>query len=124
MSVVLPGSLFWERRDTPGAEHALVDVRRGLHARGVALAVDPVPYTAIYEIRTDPGWLTPALEVRAEGEGWARTVRMTAESGQWRVTAAEEGDLDAALTAGGHPSAGLPGAEGPRTCCWAAMTPI
>ncbi|MFI5494277.1 putative glycolipid-binding domain-containing protein [Actinoplanes sp. NPDC051859] len=107
---VLPGSLFWERRDTTGAEHVLVDVRRGLHARGVALAVDPIPYTATYEIRTDAEWLTTVCEVRAAGEGWVRTVTISAAG----VTAAEEGDLDAALTAAGHPSAGLPGAEEPE----------
>jgi hypothetical protein len=51
--------------------------------------------------------------VTAEGAGWARTVRLDADDGRWRVTASEQGDLDAALTAAGHPGAGLPGAEDP-----------
>ncbi|MFC3382882.1 putative glycolipid-binding domain-containing protein [Couchioplanes azureus] len=110
---VLPGSLFWERRDTTGAEHAMIDARGGLHARGIALAVDPIPYTARYEIRTDPAWITTSLEVGTEGAGWSRTLRLTAEGGRWRATTGEQGDLDAALTAGGHPGAGLPGSEDP-----------
>lgn len=110
---VLPRSLFWERRDTTGAEHALVDARTGLHARGTALAVHPIAYTARYEIRTDPSWVTTSVEVTTEGGGWSRTLRMEADGGRWRATTAEQGDLDAALTAGGHARAGLPGTEDP-----------
>ncbi|MEV8504397.1 putative glycolipid-binding domain-containing protein [Actinoplanes sp. NPDC051475] len=110
---VLPRSLFWERRDTTGAEHTLVDARTGLHARGTALAVHPLAYTARYEIRTDPSWVTTSVEVTTEGEGWSRTLRMEADGGRWRATTAEQGDLDAALAAGGHARAGLPGTEDP-----------
>jgi uncharacterized protein len=109
----LPGSLFWERRDTAGAEHALVDARTGLYARGTALAVDPVPYTCRYELQTDPSWTTTRFEVSAEGPGWARTVRLELAAGRWRVTTSEQGNLDAALTAAGHAGAGLPGTEDP-----------
>jgi len=110
---VLPGSLFWDRRDTAGAEHALVDTHAGLHARGTALAVDPVPYTARYELRTGPDWVTTALEVSTEGAGWSRTLRLESEEGRWRTSTTERGDLDAALTAAGHAGAGLPGPEDP-----------
>ena len=110
---VLPGSLFWDRRDTSGAEHALVDARAGLHARGSALAVDPIPYGARYELRTDPEWVTTALDVSTEGAGWSRTLRLESEGGRWRTVTGERGDLDAALTAAGHAGAGLPGTEDP-----------
>ena len=110
---VLPGSLFWGRRDTSGAEHALVDVRSGLHARGTALAVDPIPYSARYELRTGPDWATTSLEVSTEGAGWSRTLRLESEDARWRMSTAERGDLDAALTASGHAGAGLPGTEDP-----------
>jgi uncharacterized protein len=109
----LPTSLFWERRDTAGVEHALVDARAGLYARGTAAAVDPVAYTCRYELRTDPSWVTARLDVAAEGAGWARTVRLELAAGRWRVTASEQGNLDAALTASGHARAGLPGSEDP-----------
>ena len=105
------GSLFWERRDTSGAEHALVDTTSGLRARGTALAVDPIPYSARYELQTDPAWATTSLDVRTEGGGWSRSLRLEAEGGRWRVITSEQGDLDAALTSAGHAGAGLPGSE-------------
>ncbi|MEU8607267.1 putative glycolipid-binding domain-containing protein [Actinoplanes sp. NPDC048791] len=110
---VLPGSLFWDRRDTSGAEHVLVDTHAGLYARGTAVAVDPIAYSARYEVRTSPDWVTTALEVSTEGAGWSRSLRLESEGGRWRTSTAERGDLDAALTAGGHPGAGLPGTEDP-----------
>jgi len=110
---VLPGSLFWSRRDTAGAEHALVEAQAGLHARGTALAVDPIPYTVRYELRAGPDWVTTAFEVSTEGAGWSRTLRLDAEGGRWRLSTSERGDLDAALTASGHAGAGLPGTEDP-----------
>jgi hypothetical protein len=109
----LPTSLFWGRRDTSGAEHALVDAHDGLYARGTALAVDPIPYSCRYELRTDPAWTTAHLDVSAEGAGWARSVRLELAAGRWRTTTSEQGNLDAVLSAAGHAGAGLPGAEDP-----------
>lgn len=109
----LPDSLFWERTDTTGVEHALVDGRAGLYARGTALAVDPIAYTCRYELRTDPGWATAHLDVTAEGAGWTRSVRLELAAGRWRATTAEQGNLDAVLSAAGHARAGLPGIEDP-----------
>jgi uncharacterized protein len=109
----LPGSLFWERRDTAGAEHVLVDARTGLYARGTALAVDPVRYTCRYELQTDPSWATSRFEVSAEGAGWARSVRLELAAGRWRATTSEQGNLDAALTAACHAGAALPRTEHP-----------
>jgi uncharacterized protein len=109
----LPDSLFWERKDTVGTEHALVDARAGLYARGTALAVDPIAYTCRYELRTDPGWATAHLDVTAEGAGWSRSVRLELAAGRWRATTAEQGNLDAVLSAAGHARAGFPGIEDP-----------
>ncbi|MGX6601569.1 putative glycolipid-binding domain-containing protein [Micromonosporaceae bacterium Da 78-11] len=109
----LPTSLFWGRRDTTGAEHALVDTRAGLYARGTALAVDPIAYSCRYELRTDPAWTSAHLDVSAEGAGWARSVRLELAAGRWRATTSEQGDLDAVLSAAGHAGAGLPGTEDP-----------
>jgi uncharacterized protein len=109
----LPVSLFWTRKDTTGTEHALVDARHGLYARGHQLAVDPIAYTCRYEVQTDPAWAAARLDVSAEGAGWVRSVRLELAAGRWRVTATEQGNLDAALTAAGHARAGLPGMEDP-----------
>ncbi|MFC7529408.1 putative glycolipid-binding domain-containing protein [Actinoplanes sp. GCM10030250] len=109
----LPTALFWERRDVSGAEHALLESRTGLYAHGTALAAGPVPYACHYELQTDPDWVTTRLDVRAEGAGWARSVRLELAAGRWRITASEQGDLDAALVASGHARAGLPGSEDP-----------
>ncbi|GAA4596018.1 hypothetical protein BJY16_001879 [Actinoplanes octamycinicus] len=110
---LLSAGLFWERRDVPGAEQVRLDTRNGLYAQGTALAAAPVGYACHYELQTDPGWTTARLDVRAEGAGWARGVRLELAAGRWRVTTSEQGDLDAALAAAGHPAAGLPGIEDP-----------
>ncbi|MEU2661113.1 putative glycolipid-binding domain-containing protein [Micromonospora sp. NPDC007220] len=109
----MPKSLFWTRTDTAGAEHALFDDGRGLTARGTLTAVDPIPYTCRYQLATDPEWATLRVEVEAEGTGWLRSVRLERVTDGWRVTTAEQGDLDAALRAAGHPPVGLPGTDDP-----------
>ncbi|MGI5211467.1 putative glycolipid-binding domain-containing protein [Plantactinospora sp. CA-290183] len=110
----MPRSLFWVRTDVAGADHALVDDRRGLAARGVALAVDPIPYSCRYELRTDENWSTVRLEVNCEGSGWLRTLRLERAAGRWRASTGEQGDLDAALTAAGKRPVGLPGTDEPE----------
>jgi hypothetical protein len=110
---VLPRALLWRRLDTAGAEQVVFDDRNGLFARGVQVAVDPVPYACRYELVTDAAWATARFEATAEGAGWLRTVRMERAAGRWRVTTAELGDLDEALRAAGHPTAPLPGIEDP-----------
>jgi hypothetical protein len=109
----LPDSRFWSRRDTSGVEHALIDARSGLYARGTAAAVDPIAYTCRYELQTDRSWVTTRFEVTTEGSGWARSLRLELAAGRWRATTSEQGNLDAALTATGHARAGLPGTEDP-----------
>lgn len=109
----LPKSLLWVRTDTPGVEHTLLDDARGLCARGTAQAAVPVPYTCRYELLTDETWASVRLEVTVEGAGWLRHSLLERAAGRWRVTTAEQGDLDRALTAAGLPTAGLPGTEDP-----------
>ncbi|WP_405102470.1 putative glycolipid-binding domain-containing protein [Micromonospora sp. NBC_01412] len=109
----MPKSLFWARTDTAGAEHALLDDRDGLTARGVAVAVDPIPCTCRYQLTTGPDWTVRRLEVETEGAGWQRSVRLEPAGDRWRVTTSEQGNLDAALRAAGHPPAGLPGTDEP-----------
>ncbi|MEU4238936.1 putative glycolipid-binding domain-containing protein [Actinoplanes sp. NPDC026619] len=109
----LPDSLFWERKDATGVEHALIDARNGLYARGTVLVVKPIAYTCRYELRTDPAWASAHLDVTTEGAGWTRSVRLELAARRWRVVTAEQGDLDAVLSAAGHARAGLPGIEDP-----------
>ncbi len=106
-------SLLWTRIDTAGAEHALADDSHGLAAHGTQVAADPIPYTCRYQLLTDPQWASVRVEVEVEGAGWRRSVRLERAADRWRVTAAEQGDLDAALAAAGHAPAGLPGVEDP-----------
>ncbi|MFI7426170.1 putative glycolipid-binding domain-containing protein [Micromonospora sp. NPDC049836] len=109
----MPKSLFWARTDTAGAEHVVLDDRQGLSAQGVQVAVDPIPYTCRYRLTVGADWSTNRLEVETEGAGWSRSVRLERGADGWRVRTGEEGDLDAALGAAGHPAAGLPGTDDP-----------
>src|SRR5436309_13078168 len=106
---VLPRSILWRRLDTVGTDHALLAEQSGLYARGTMVAAEPVPYTCGYELLVDEGWVSVRLAVTAEGAGWLRSVKLERAAGRWRVTAGEQGDLDAALGA----RAPLPGAEDP-----------
>jgi hypothetical protein len=105
----LPRAFAWQRLDTTGAEQVSFDDRRGFRGRGVQVAVDPVPYACRYELITDESWATARLEVSVEGAGWLRTLKLERAAGRWRVTTAEQGDLDAAAGR----SMPLPGMEDP-----------
>jgi hypothetical protein len=106
---LLPRTLLWQRTDMHGAEHVLFDDRRGLTARGVAVAAGPVPYECSYELDTDDGWFCTRFNAVAEGAGWQRKLHMERTGAGWWVTTAEQGNLAAA----GHPNALAPGAEDP-----------
>ncbi|MFG2054084.1 putative glycolipid-binding domain-containing protein [Micromonospora sp. NPDC048930] len=109
----MPKSLFWTRTDTAGSEQVVFDDRQGLSAQGVALAVDPIPYTLRYRLTADADWSTRRLEAEVEGAGWTRSVRLERGGDGWQVRTGEEGNLDAALDATGHPPVGLPGTGEP-----------
>jgi hypothetical protein len=79
---LLPHALAWQRTDTTGSEVVLFDDRRGLTARGVALASAPANYICQYELVTDDAWASTSLDVIAEGEGWRRTLRMERVDGR------------------------------------------
>jgi hypothetical protein len=110
---VLPRTRLWRRLDTTGTEFVVFDDRRGLVARGMATADDPVPYACRYELFTDDGWASARFEAAVEGGGWLRTLRLERAVGRWRATTAEQGDLDAAVRAAGHAAQPLPGSEDP-----------
>jgi hypothetical protein len=102
---------MWRRVDQAGAEQVLLSDGSGLHARGTQVCADPIPFTCRYELYTDNTWATARFEATVEGPGFSRSTRLERASGRWRVTASEQGDLDAALRAVGRARAGLPGIE-------------
>lgn len=108
---VLPKTLLWRRLDTTGTEHVVFDDVAGLRATGTMLAASPVPYTCEYELATDDRWATARFEATVEGAGFLRKVRVEHAAGRWRITASEQGDLDAALRAAGQARAPMPGSE-------------
>src|SRR4051794_25799129 len=110
---VLRRCLLWRRLDTAGTEQALFDDRAGLRVRGTTVAAAPVCYSLGYELLVDEDWTSARLSVTAEGAGWLRSVKLERAVGRWRVTAGEQGDLDAALVAAGHARSELPGCEDP-----------
>ena len=110
---MLPKALMWHRLDGVGVEQTLLSDASGLYARGTQLGVETLPYTCRYELYTDETWATVRFEATVEGAGFLRNVRLERASGRWRVTANEQGDLDAAVRAAGGAGAGLPGVEEP-----------
>jgi hypothetical protein len=108
-----PRALLWTRLDTAGSEFVAFDDHRGLAARGFAVAATPLPFSCRYELVTDDSWASVRFEATTEGAGWLRTVRMERAAGRWRITTAEQGNLDKALRAAGHPTAPFPGSEDP-----------
>jgi uncharacterized protein len=109
----LPSTLFWRRLDTAGAEHVVYSERGGFKARSTMVAATPIQFTARYEVVTDDGWNTVRCEVTSEGAGFLRSVRLERATGRWRVTASEQGNLDAVMLAAGHPRPAQPGSEEP-----------
>jgi hypothetical protein len=110
----LTTGLLWRRLDAAGAEQALLDDRAGrLHARGTMVAGTPLPLSCRYELYTDDSGATARFEATAEGPGFVRSVRLERATGRWRVTASEQGNLDAALRRAGRAAVGQPGSDDP-----------
>jgi hypothetical protein len=105
---VLPRAIAWQRTDTTGGEYAGFSDRRGLFVRGLAFSADPTVYCCRYELSTDDEWVSNRFEATVEGPGWLRTLRMERAAGRWRVTTAEQGNLNAVVR-----SAPFPGSEEP-----------
>ncbi|WP_035869663.1 putative glycolipid-binding domain-containing protein [Cryptosporangium arvum] len=98
------GTFAWNRVGF-GAELAVVHTDRGLRARGWALGAEPEPYTSHYTLATDESWATVSLEIQTEGEGWARSLRMTRKSArdEWKVRASETGTLNGSPAGSEYP---------------------
>lgn len=111
---VLPSMRAWRRTDGGGWEQVVFADRQGLTARGVAMGLAPVPFTATYQLLTDEAWGTALFEVEAEGAGWWRHVRLERAAGRWRITTGERGRLDRVLATAGSPGATLPGTDLPE----------
>jgi uncharacterized protein len=77
-----------------GAEFAEIELGGGeLHAAGVAVSGDPVPYRLEYELSCGDGLVTRRLSVRAWGAGWGRRLELTRDRREgWAVEAGSDGD--------------------------------
>jgi len=98
-------TLVWNRVGF-GAEFAIVEAGSGLRATGWTLGTAPEPYSCHYTLATDERWATLSLDIRTEGAGWARSLKLSRPSAgdEWKVRASETGRL----------AASPPGAEYPE----------
>ncbi|WP_344647977.1 putative glycolipid-binding domain-containing protein [Cryptosporangium japonicum] len=98
------GTFAWNRVGF-GAELAVVHAGRGLRAEGWTLGAAPEPYTCHYTVATDEDWATLSLELQTEGEGWARSLRMTRKStrDEWKIRASETGTLNGSPAGSEYP---------------------
>ncbi|WP_308249940.1 putative glycolipid-binding domain-containing protein [Sphaerisporangium fuscum] len=87
-------SVVWVKDQ--GAEYAQVRLGDGLlAATGVAVGARPVPYRLEYELTAGPRYVTRALRVRAQGEGWSRTLDLRRDAeGRWSCSAEAAGSLE------------------------------
>lgn len=90
-------SLAWQRVDAFGAEACVVEDSDGLRAHGWALGANPTSYHSAYTLQTDSGWRSTSLEIRTEGAGWSRSLKLHRDADGWRVRTSETGTLDASL---------------------------
>jgi uncharacterized protein len=76
-----------------GAEYANVTLGAGqLHASGVAIGAEPVPYHLDYTLACDDGYLTRSLSVHAHGAGWSRDLLLNQDAdGTWHIDAKAAG---------------------------------
>jgi uncharacterized protein len=63
-----------------------------LHASGVAIGADPVPYHLDYVLACDDGYLTRSLSVHAHGADWSRDLLLSQNAqGKWDIEAKAAG---------------------------------
>lgn len=89
-----------------GGEFAVVELASGsLHASGVAVGAQPLPYRLDYELACGDGYVTRRLSVRVQGGSWQRHLDLTRDSdGTWHVDASSDGNVNLPAP-GGDPSA-------------------
>lgn len=82
--------LIWTGEGVFRAESAQADLgTHGLRARGVQVGLDPEAYRLDYELETDERLVTRRLVLRAEGDGWSRTLELLRDPrGRWSADAA------------------------------------
>lgn len=82
--------VIWEGIDAKRWEVArLVLGAGGLEAVGSQVGIDPVPYRLDYRLEAGPDFITRALDVRASGEGWWRTLELRHDGcGRWDANVA------------------------------------
>jgi len=92
-----PRQVFiWKGVDSWRAEVAHVDLTPdGVRGSGTQIGVDPVPYRLDYELDASENFVTRELRVRADGEGWSRSLDLRHDGqGAWSCQAEEAGEVD------------------------------
>ena len=104
--------LIWQRTDTVGTELVFWASKDPSTASGSAVVTGPVPHTNRWHAELDTGAVVRALTVTCEGGDWSRTLRLVRDPELgWSCRTEEDGDLDGALTGGGHCGEPLPGID-------------
>jgi len=85
-------SFAWVKAD--GAEYTETTVADGrLTATGTMVGGAPLPYRVFYELTTDTEYRTSRLMVRADGQGWGRTLELARlDDGGWTVSPWSQGE--------------------------------
>ncbi len=88
-------SIVWLKNPV-GLEFAAVSLATDhLHAVGVAIGSQPIPYRLDYELETSAGFITTRLQVSSEGDGWSRRLDLRRDpGGGWTAAVETEGALD------------------------------
>ncbi|MGH2500496.1 MAG: putative glycolipid-binding domain-containing protein [Candidatus Limnocylindria bacterium] len=104
-------AILWMREDGYGCEFCEVALGgTRLDARGVAVAVDPLPYRLDYELATGEAFVTKSLLVRSSGAAWSRELRLERDAdGTWHLAAEQRGEVD--LPRAGGDAAAFEGAD-------------
>jgi len=106
------GPLIWQRTDTVGTEVVFAAGKAGRAASGSAVVAGPVPHTNRWHADLDAGAVVRALTVTCAGGDWGRTLQLARDPDLgWTCRTEETGDLDGALTGGGHCGEPLPGID-------------
>jgi hypothetical protein len=99
-------SVAWVKDDPLGLEFAEIEIgAERVHADGVAIGTQPVPYRLDYTLEAAAGFRAQRLHVNVRGGGWRRSLDLTrGVDGPWTVTVDEAGEVDLPRP-GGDPAA-------------------